>query len=199
MELQQLLSDMPDKTEFTTTTTHKFKEDLWNFFNKPMYKDLTFVEFGTATGHTTKLVSYLFKEVHTINIGINPKSVEYLAGLNNVHLHAFDLYKSNASSWKKIPTGDVFLIDAKHTYHGVLFDINSALTKLSSTLDKKILVFDDYGAFPEVKKAVDESIQKGRIKEIARIGHPIGYNYGKPVGSTTRTMSDSEGIICQEV
>ena len=40
-----------------------------------------------------------------------------------------------------------------------------------------IFVFDDYGLFPEVKKAVDEYIEAKIFKVLIKIGHPKGIFY----------------------
>lgn len=200
MSIEEIIQQdsIPDKPEVYATTTHKFKKDFWNFFNTADFKQVNFIEFGTSTGYTAKIASYLFKQVHTINIRIDREAKEYLASRENITLYAFDLYKSS-KQWEVMETGDVFLIDAVHTYGAVTQDIETALKELPSKNKKKYLVFDDYGAFPEVKRAIDEAINKGLIKEVARIGQETGYCYGKPTGETTRTLTDSEGIICQEV
>ena len=200
MSVEEIIQQdsIPDKPEVHATTTHKFKKDFWDFFNTADFKKVNFVEFGTSRGYTAKIASYLFKQVHTINIRIDKQAEEYLASRENITLYAFDLYKSS-KQWEVMETGDVFLIDAMHTYKAVTQDIETALKELPSKNKKKYLVFDDYGAFPEVKRAIDQAINKGLIKEVARIGQETGYCYGEPAGETTRTLTDSEGIICQEV
>jgi len=190
---------IPDKTEMHATTTHKFKRDLWTFFNKPEYKDAYFIEYGTSRGYTSMVASYLFKEVHTINNVDDAVSAQYLSSRKNINRHIFDLYSKDVSKWKTIPFGDVYLIDAVHTYEAVLQDIATALEILPSGVSKKVLVFDDYGAFPEVKSAIDKALQSNLIEVIAYIGEEEGYRYGQTIPGHPRILTAPEGIICQQV
>ncbi len=191
--------NIPDKPVFHATTTHKFKQDLWDFFNKDAYKQLTFVEFGTSSGYTSMIASYLFKEVHTINLQQSENVQNYLSSRQNIFTHAFDLYSGNLAQWNNIPTGDIFFIDAGHDYPAVLQDINSVLTCVQSQQSKKIIVFDDYGIFPGVKRAVDEYIDKGILEVVTGIGQKEGYVYGEPTEEIPRTLFAVEGLICREV
>ena len=59
-----------------------------------------------------------------------------------------------------------------------------------------IIVFDDYGLFPEVKKAVDEYIEAKIFKVLIKIGHPKGIFYPT---TQNKILKDYEGIICQRV
>jgi hypothetical protein len=90
---------IPDKTEMHATTTHKFKRDLWTFFNKPEYKDAYFIEYGTSRGYTSMVASYLFKEVHTINNVDDAVSAQYLSSRKNINRHIFDLYSKAHTPW----------------------------------------------------------------------------------------------------
>ena len=201
MSIDELIKrdSIPDKPEMYATTTYKFKRDLWEFFSKPEYKDTYFVEYGTSRGYTSMVASYLFKEVHTININDDIVSAQYLSSRKNINRHIFDLYSSDIFKWKDIPFGDVYLIDAVHTYSAVCADITSALSTLPSTLGKKILIFDDYGSYPDVKRAIDEAVDKGLIKVLVYIGEQKGYSFGPPAQDTSRTLTAPEGVICQEV
>lgn len=38
MTIDELLKDIPDKFEHSTTTSHKFKRDVFEFFDKPEFK-----------------------------------------------------------------------------------------------------------------------------------------------------------------
>jgi len=191
--------NIPDKPAFHATTTHKFKQDLWNFFSEDIYKQLTFVEFGTSSGYTSMIASYLFKEVHTVNLQQSEHVRNYLSSRLNVFTHAFDLYSGNTTQWNAIPTGDIFFIDARHDYSAVVQDIDSALTYIKSQQNKKIIVFDDYGIFPGVKKAVDEYIGKGVLEIVTGIGQEEGYVYGEPTEEISRTLFAVEGLVCREV
>ena len=200
MSIDELIikDNIPDKPQAHATTTHKFKKDFWNFFNKDFFKNVNFIEFGTSTGYTAKIASYLFEHVHTVNIKINNSSERYLSSRENITCYGFDLY-SETKKWLSIPSGDVFFIDAVHNYKAVRQDIQTALTKISSKKGKKYLVFDDYGAYPEVKQAIDDAKREGILKEVSRLGESTGYKYGESTADTSRILTDSEGIICREV
>ena len=48
-----------DKTQNLSTTSLKFKKDVWNFFQD--FKEKNALELGTHKGQTSRLFSYLFK------------------------------------------------------------------------------------------------------------------------------------------
>ena len=88
---------------------------------------------------------------------------------------------------------DMVFIDCVHDYIHVKSDIENSL-KCS---DKEaIFVFDDYGLFPEVKKAIDEYIEAKIFKVLIKIGHPKGTFYPT---TQNKILKDYEGIICQRV
>ena len=62
------------------------------------------------------------------------------------------------------------------------------------TFDKPIIMFDDYGLFPEVKRLIDEYILDGKLKVLEKIGHYKGKVYPK---TQNKVLIDREGIICQ--
>jgi hypothetical protein len=39
MTIDEILTNIPDKFEHRTTTSHKFKRDFFEYFNKPEFKD----------------------------------------------------------------------------------------------------------------------------------------------------------------
>jgi len=53
-----------DKTQNLSTTSFKFKSDVWEFFQG--FDDKVAVEFGTHKGQTSRVLSYLFSKVHTV-------------------------------------------------------------------------------------------------------------------------------------
>ena len=61
---------------------------------------------------------------------------------------------------------------------------------------KAMFVFDDYGLFPEIKKAVDEYIESGTFKLLKKIGHKKDSFYPT---TQNKILKDYEGIICQRV
>ena len=104
---------------------------------------------------------------------------------NNITYKVMDVYKEK---WNFNNVG-VVLIDCFHDYKHVKKDINNALQ-----LGKNIIfLFDDYGLFPEVKRAIDEFIMEGKLKLIKKIGHYKGAIYPK---TQNKILKDREGIIC---
>ena len=201
MSIDELIEkyQIPDKPDFHGTTTHKFKKDIWNYFNKEIFNKLTFVEFGTSRGYTSLIMSYLFKKVHTINIQDSVDAKAMSTGIDNINYHIFDLYNFSPNNWSNIGSGDVFMIDAVHTYDAVMIDVNNALSLLDTKLEKKVFIFDDYGAYPEVKKAIDELISSKTLEVVMTIGEEQGYSYGERTHDTDRTLKSYEGLICLEV
>jgi len=192
--LNELLKTIPDKHEWLATTSHKFKTDVWNFFTQlDDFKELSAVELGTSNGHSTKLLSYLFKTVATVNNNDSLKAKEFNSNRSNITFYNFDLYNA---PWQ-ITHGDVFFIDADHGYSTVCSDIENCL-KLKSSIEKKIFIFDDYGSHQyenTVKSAIDKYIADGALEVLGHIGHEPGFSFD---GSTERTLTHYEGIICQQ-
>lgn len=185
MNIEEILINIPDKFQHKTTTSHKFKRDLFEFFNKEEFKNKTCLEIGSNVGYTTRVLSYIFKEV----VGFNLENVELAQKFNsdrsNVRFYAQDVYNTTLP----IDHGDVFLIDAEHTYEAVVNDTMRSLKFKSS--GKKYFIYDDYGAFPEIKQAVTDLIQYDKMQIVKYIGHETGSNF-------TRPLFDYEGVICIE-
>jgi len=185
MNIEEILINIPDKFQHKTTTSHKFKRELFEFFNKEEFKNKTCLEIGSNIGYTTRVLSYLFKDV----IGFNLENVDVARNFNidrpNVKFYAQDVYKTT------LPTnyGDIFLVDAEHTYDAVINDTIRSLNFQSS--DKKYFIYDDYGAFPEIKQAITDLIQHDKIEIVRYIGH-------EPESNFTRPLFDYEGVICIE-
>ena len=73
--IEELLIEVgEDKHQNLSTTSFKFKTDLWNFFKG--FEDKVCVEFGTHKGQTTRILSFLFDRVHTINNNENELAKE---------------------------------------------------------------------------------------------------------------------------
>ena len=66
MNKELIFKNIPDKREYKNTTSLKFKEDLIEFFNK-IGKNQTILEVGTNHGHTTRILSFLFENVITLD------------------------------------------------------------------------------------------------------------------------------------
>lgn len=187
---QLLLEIGEDKHQNLTTTSFKFKRDFWNFFQG--FQDKTAIEFGTHKGQTTRIMSFLFDKVHTVNNSDNEKSKELNADRSNIVHHNFDLYSQN-----KLPvadTIDVALIDAGHTYAEVIYDINRILSMNCS--EECYIVFDDYGSIPDVRRAIEHAINLNYLEAIQEIGHSTGHNFGNGTkGGPDRILAAPEGLI----
>lgn len=185
--------DIPDKPDFFATTSHKFKSDLFTFFTE--CKDKIFIEFGTSRGFSSVFVSELFKHVHTVNIQLSEETKELLSKTDNITAHKFDLYNLAAKDYlEKLDRGDVFFVDAKHEYKAVKSD-----TYLAKEFANKgaYVIYDDYGAYREIKRAVNKLIDLKVIEAVKYIGNKKGWKYGENHGSVKRTLEDYEGVICK--
>lgn len=182
------LDNIPDKTVFKSTTSHKFKQDVYNFFKD---KNLdTCLEIGTNRGWTTRILSDLFKTVHTIEFDSDNMSHAKQNNFDksNVLFYLGDAY--DRSNYNTISNINVAFIDCIHTYDAVLYDINTCLSLMD--LEKGLyIIFDDYGhpTSTGVKQAILEAINSG-LKIEQYIGEASGYQY-----NDTTTLIDHEGII----
>ena len=189
MELNELLTLVPDKFEDRTTTSHRFKSDVYTFFKTPEFENKTCLEIGCKSGFTTLFLTHIFKLVYGINYDtvVSPDNFLKSHGRKNYELFAQDVYKFGLP----VTHSDVIFVDAVHTYNAVLTDVENSLKLMSS--GKKYFIFDDIGLYPEVKGAVDVMVEKNILKVERRIGYsPFGSNF---VGYLT----DYEGVICSEV
>lgn len=192
--IEQLLTEIGvDKTEDINTTSLKFKQDLWEYFQD--CQDKVAVEFGTHKGQTTRILSFLFKKVYTINNNDNEIAKDFNSDRNNISYLNFDLYSN-----RELPideTIDMFLIDAGHKYYHVMHDVKLATSANCS--ENCYIVFDDYGCNvhrDEVKRAVDEIISQNIVKVEKGIGHGVGKNFGsRNPGGQDRILEDHEGLI----
>ena len=197
MSGRELIESMqiPDKKQVFATTSHRFKIDLYDFFKD--FNDKILVEFGTSRGYTSGFCSKFFKAVHTINAKNNDDSIQYLKQFKNVTPHVIHIGRS--TNWHgrltEIEKGDVYIIDAEHSYGAVRRD-----TRVVKQLGNKaaFVVYDDYGTYPDIKKAVDDMIAADEIRLVKYIGEEEGWKYGDGGGAGyRRTLTDREGVICR--
>jgi len=180
-----------DKHTNPHTTSDKFKSDVWDFFKD--FNDQVCIEFGTHKGQTTKILSYCFKHVYTVNRNLQSfASAKMLnVGIENITYVPFDLYTEQELDVEK---SNVFMIDAGHKYPEVIHDIDRCI-RMSADGDSYI-IFDDYGLNTHeenVKVAVDESIDKNKIEIVKKIGYQKGHEFAH------KFLKDSEGLICRIV
>ena len=185
-----LLKDIPNKTVSKTTTSRKWKSDLIDFFNKDEYKQFTALEVGSSLGHSTRILSHLFKEVTPLDnlAERHEKSKRLNHDRNNINYRVMDVYRE---PWNFKQMNVVF-IDCVHDYIHIKSDIDNSL----NTFNKPILVFDDYGLFPDLKKAINEYIDNGQLKLLKYIGDYSGTIYPKTLN---KILKDREGLICQAI
>ena len=180
--------NIPDKPEVTGTTSLKFKQDVFNFFY-PQSQDLTIVEFGPFRGHFTQVLSKMFKQVYSIDKFDNHFFDENTVELDNVKKIKYDLYSGKPKP--DLRDIDVVIIDAVHTYSAVISDTTLASQYIDS---KGYIIYDDYGAFSEVRHAVDTLVKDNTIKILEFVGEGSGYSYREGTKLKAR-----EGVIAQFV
>ena len=194
MDKFNILKDFPEKNMYhKDTTSLKWKEDLINFFKDKNLKSC--LEIGTCKGVTTKVLSYLFNQVYTIEN--NPSrfndAKKFCQDRNNINFILGDVYNDN--TYLNFPQSfDAVVIDCMHLYPHVISDINRALSFFNETTGL-YLIFDDYG-HPEstgVKTAIDEAINMG-LKVETHIGQSPGFTVERIDGSKF-TIIHQEGII----
>lgn len=191
MSIDEILKEIgEDKTDNLCTTSFEFKRNIWNLFQD--YQDKIAVEFGTHKGQTTRLLSFLFKKVYTVNINDNQASKQLNRDRTNiVYVDSFDLYSDNI-----LPIHEpvnMFLVDAGHEYHHVVSDINRVLSMKRSA--ECYVVFDDFGLEQynqTVKQAIQYAVDSGILEYVGGIGHSAGFNFG---GTPPRILTDHEGVI----
>ena len=191
-ELNKILTETPDKTEWKETTSLKLKTDLIEFFGED-FKDKDILEVGCHVGHTSRVLSYLFKKVYAMNINgplfgdrtlwevndlifendiykhysVNVKTT-FNKKFENIDYLEMDSYNPKGWPIELLSDVSVVFIDAIHQYDAVLYDIRNAITLGPNV---KYLVFDDYG-LPwyqmDVKSAVDSKIDDGTLEVVKK-------------------------------
>jgi len=194
MKIYEILNTLPEKNlKNKSTTSLKWKKELIDFFiDKNLDKCL---EIGTHHGHTTRVLSELFKEVYTIehqNELVN-SAKEFCKDCNNIQFIHGDAYSDE--TYYNLPNNfNVVVIDCVHQMDEVLQDIQRSLNYFNEQTGLYI-VFDDHG-HPEsrgVKSAIDFAISEG-LKVEKYIGEDPGFTVTRTNGSSF-TLIHEEGII----
>jgi len=190
-KVRNLLNGLPDKTESKTTTSLKFKADFIDFFDKEEYKDMKVLEVGSSLGHSTGMLSYLFKKVIALDslYERHEQSKKLNSGSDNIEYVVMDVYNQ---PWNFEPM-DIVFIDCVHDYAHVKSDIDNSLNSFGKGT---IIAFDDYGLFPELKQAIDEYVVRGQFKVLKKIGQLKDTYFPT---TQFKVLKDYEGIICQSV
>jgi hypothetical protein len=198
LKIEDILNEIKeDKHHNLSTTSFKFKTDVWNFFQG--FNNKTAVEFGTNKGQTTRLLSYLFKHVYTVNINDNMDAINLNKDIKNItYISNFNLYDNNV-----LPITDtvtLFFLDAGHKFEELIYDINRVV-KMNCDKDCYIL-FDDYGSSTNlgIKQAVDLAVESKVLEIIQFIGHNEGHNFGNAIkGGADRVLIGHEGVITKVI
>jgi len=188
-KVRGLLKGLPDKTESKTTTSLKFKADFIDFFDKEEYKDMKVLEVGSSLGHSTGMLSYLFKKVVALDnlYERHEQSKKLNSHCDNIDYVVMDVYNQ---PWNFEPM-DIVFIDCVHDYPHIRSDVDNSIKTFGKGT---IIAFDDYGLFPELKQAIDEYIDNNQLKVLKKIGHLKGTYFPT---TQFKVLRDYEGIICQ--
>ena len=196
--IEKLLEEVgEDKYQNFTTTSKKFKRDLWEFCNDPIYVGVgqrlrSCVEYGTHKGQTTRILAHFFDHVYTINLPNHFDSAKELnKDLDNITYIELDLYNSDVFEQLIEEFVHLFFIDAVHSYDAVMSDFTRSLN-IAPLDDPCYFVFDDFGTYPEVKKAIEDLIWVGKLEIVKFIGHEPTHDFGQG-----RILQDWEGVICK--
>jgi len=184
--IDEILEQVKHKDTAKYTISRQFKRDILEFLGDD-YKDKIGLELGTSQGQTTRVLSYAFKKV--ISIEIDDWNIEQAhitcQGRDNIEIIKHDLY---AEAWRFPREVAVVFIDANHTYEGVMSDVLNCL----NNFDDPILILDDYG-HPSggVKQAVDQLVLEGKIEIIKMLGEE---NWTHLSGAVNVGY---EGVVCR--
>jgi len=188
--IRALFSGVPNIHDDVWTCSDEMRYDIYNFFKD--CGDYHIAEIGSHKGYSTRVLSKMFAKVYAVdnNIEFTNFNRDFNADLNNIEYVILDIYND---SWEPITDSvDVVFIDAVHSYMGCKSDIMNSLHRFKNL---KYIIFDDYGVWAGVKKAVDEFIRMGSLSFCTFIGLndvPNGMNNGTGI-----TKDVNEGIICR--
>lgn len=182
MNIDDIINKLPDKSNDYSTTSHKFKRELYQFCIDNDLK--TGCELGSCMGYTTRIMANCLNKVYSVDVNFE-KNKTLNRDLDNIIYIKHNLYGPKAL--EILDNIDICLIDANHDYQYVLKDIKTAIG-----LGSQYLVFDDYGLFKGVRRAVDESFDNLKWRLIDHIGMPPKHNFGGG-----RMLLHHEGVIAQ--
>ena len=191
-EVDKVLSNLPDKWDVKTTTSKKWKTELYNFIKSKNIQSV--LEIGTSLGHTTYFVAHFVDKVTTLEL--DSTRVSKAKQLSKKHNNIDFICGSAYAEWN-FDYHDLVIIDCIHEYKYVKSDIENSIQ-----LGTKYIAFDDYGLFPEIKQAIDEYVSEGKLEIVTKIGYPKGthFHMSKSTNTTSdKVLADSEGLICRVV
>jgi O-methyltransferase len=167
------------------TLSDEFRVHLKDFFKDKSVKSIA--EIGSYKGYTTRFFSELFEKVYAVdnNIEFHNLSKEFNKDKENIEYVTLDIYNDE---WKDLESSiETIFIDAGHSYENCKSD---AYNSLKQFINLNYVIFDDYGAWPGVKKIVDELILKGILLFDKYVGL-----YNVPGLNNIIFKNVSEGII----
>jgi len=190
MNKELIFQNIPDKREYKNTTSLKFKEDLLSIFEE-LGQEYTCLEVGTNHGHTTRILSFIFKDVITLDWHEEPNlrmAKELCHDRNNIKYIEKDVY---ASSWEdlNLPKYNVSFIDCGHEYPHVISDIKNCITYGAV---EQYLIFDDYG---QADGSIKNAIKDSNLTISRYIGEYNGFTC-KNLSGKEITFVAREGVIC---
>lgn len=198
--IDELLEEVgEDKFQNLSTTSFKFKTDLWNFFtNMVESQHFNALEFGTHKGQTTRILGHLFRKVWTINLPNHFYEAKMLnSDLENITYVELDLKSTPTDKIFKTDPINVFFIDAIHEFDAIMKDFARSLNFPNNEQFPIYFIWDDYGQENrEVYMAVQQLIQTNKLEKVCYIGHEPNHNFG---GRPPRILKEHEGIITKLV
>lgn len=179
-----------DKRQDCWTLSQKFRDDIKQFFLPQKYK---FLEVGSYKGLTAQFLADHFSQY--LGLDIND---EYLMlarkinASNHAQFQKFDVYNS---SWNDLNfAADIVLIDALHKYEYIKQDIDNCLKRFKHAF----IIFDDYGAWESVFRAVNEAIEDNKLEVVEEVGIEKGQQLWLDESNPhSYTHFGSEGLICR--
>jgi len=193
-DLESALSAISAMEAPWSSTSKRFKKGLVGFCGKVGCTNLTVVEVGILHGHTTAVLSHLFRSV--IAVDYENKAIEKARetvetyGRPNVIFFQMDVYKDGWGAFRGNAI-HVILIDANHDVNFVMSDTRHAL----AFPELSWLVMHDYGHKIDrgVGDVVDLFCSTGHIR-----CHGIGLKqYEKEGGLHPAPEHGPEGVICR--
>ena len=192
MDRELIFKDIPDKREYKETTSLKFKEHLLEVFGD-IGQEYNCLEVGTNHGHTTRILSFIFKHITTMDWREEP-NLRMARELNQDRDNITYIQKDAYTSWEALdlPNFQIAVIDCGHTREHVISDVQNCIR---FGAQEQYMIFDDYG---HPKHGVKEGIEY-LVEAIP--GFEIIQYIGEPKGSDCNPnqvpLVDSEGVICK--
>jgi predicted O-methyltransferase YrrM len=173
----------------------------------------TVVEIGSYLGRSTVFFALALKELNPGGrvVAIDPHTGDrqQLEGLSTDRLATFDLFREHcraagveklvdprvahslevAAGWSG--EVDLLYVDGWHSYDAVIADGEAWLPHLSRN---GVVIFDDYAAYDDVRRAIDHLADQGRFRLWGAVfGQAVGGLQAEPPASLRRALLFSRG------